>query len=91
MSPLPRLARAQTQACASLPCPALDAEHPSSDVIKTNHAYAAAVGSEILSLSHYLQMECVKRNIGHLCTKDERQPRAKKPKTDHKDKSQTKT
>ncbi|KAL8795926.1 MAG: hypothetical protein Q9195_001670 [Heterodermia aff. obscurata] len=28
-------------------------------------------------------MECVKRNIGHLCTKDERQPRAKKAKTDH--------
>ena len=28
-------------------------------------------------------MECVKRNVGHLCTKDERQPRAKRAKTDH--------
>lgn len=26
------------------------------------------------------QMECLKRNIGHLCTKDERQPRAKRAK-----------
>ncbi|GFF49067.1 uncharacterized transcriptional regulatory protein C757.04 [Aspergillus udagawae] len=31
-------------------------------------------------------MECVKRNIGHLCTKDERQPRAKRSKTEHRDK-----
>lgn len=28
-------------------------------------------------------IECVKRNVGHLCTKDERQPRAKRAKTDH--------
>ncbi|KAL8835901.1 MAG: hypothetical protein Q9170_003128 [Blastenia crenularia] len=28
-------------------------------------------------------MECVRRNVGHLCTKDERQPRAKRAKTDH--------
>ncbi|MCJ1475045.1 hypothetical protein MMC13_003705 [Lambiella insularis] len=28
-------------------------------------------------------IECVKRNLGHLCTKDERQPRAKRAKTDH--------
>ncbi|KAJ5491656.1 hypothetical protein N7539_003223 [Penicillium diatomitis] len=34
-----------------------------------------------------LQMECVKRNIGHLCTKDERQARAKRSKTDNKDKT----
>ncbi|KAL9595538.1 MAG: hypothetical protein Q9219_006395 [cf. Caloplaca sp. 3 TL-2023] len=27
-------------------------------------------------------MECVRRNVGHLCTKDERQPRAKRVKTD---------
>ncbi|KAL8934750.1 MAG: hypothetical protein Q9216_005754 [Gyalolechia sp. 2 TL-2023] len=26
-------------------------------------------------------MECVRRNVGHLCTKDERQPRAKRAKT----------
>lgn len=37
------------------------------------------------------QMECVKRNIGHLCTKDERQARAKRSKTEHKDKPATKT
>ena len=36
-------------------------------------------------------MECVKRNIGYLCSKDERQPRAKKAKTDHNDKDQKKT
>ncbi|RHZ52824.1 putative C6 transcription factor [Aspergillus thermomutatus] len=35
-------------------------------------------------------MECVKRNIGHLCTKDERQPRAKRSKTEHKDKTASK-
>ncbi|KAF7180047.1 hypothetical protein CNMCM7691_009213 [Aspergillus felis] len=35
-------------------------------------------------------MECVKRNIGHLCTKDERQPRAKRSKTEHKDKTAAK-
>ena len=28
-------------------------------------------------------MECIKRNVGHLCTKDERQPRAKRAKTGH--------
>ncbi|OKL55826.1 hypothetical protein UA08_08809 [Talaromyces atroroseus] len=31
-------------------------------------------------------MECVKRNLGHLCTKDERQRRAKRSKTERKDK-----
>ncbi|PYH43118.1 putative C6 transcription factor [Aspergillus saccharolyticus JOP 1030-1] len=35
-------------------------------------------------------VECVKRNIGHLCTKDERQPRAKRSKTEHKDKTASK-
>ncbi|KAL5047503.1 hypothetical protein BDW71DRAFT_213951 [Aspergillus fruticulosus] len=35
-------------------------------------------------------MECVKRNIGHLCTKDERQPRAKRSKTEHRDKTASK-
>ncbi|EAW12216.1 putative C6 transcription factor [Aspergillus clavatus NRRL 1] len=35
-------------------------------------------------------MECVKRNIGHLCTKDERQPRAKRTKTDHSSKNNSK-
>jgi hypothetical protein len=35
-------------------------------------------------------MECVKRNVGHLCTKDERQPRAKRSKTEHKDKTAAK-
>ncbi|GFF50529.1 hypothetical protein IFM46972_09067 [Aspergillus udagawae] len=35
-------------------------------------------------------MECVKRNVGHLCTKDERQPRAKRSKTEHKDKTTAK-
>lgn len=28
-------------------------------------------------------MECVRRNLGHLCTKDERQRRAKRVKMDH--------
>ncbi|KAL4746135.1 hypothetical protein BDW72DRAFT_210716 [Aspergillus terricola var. indicus] len=32
-------------------------------------------------------MECVKRDIGHLCTKDERHPRAKRPKIGQKDKT----
>ncbi|KAL4756153.1 putative C6 transcription factor [Aspergillus foveolatus] len=32
-------------------------------------------------------VECIKRNIGHLCTKDERHPRAKRSKTEHKDKT----
>ncbi|PYI32284.1 putative C6 transcription factor [Aspergillus indologenus CBS 114.80] len=31
-------------------------------------------------------VECVKRNIGHLCTKDERHPRAKRSKTVHRGK-----
>ncbi|KAF4260287.1 hypothetical protein KXV58_002641 [Aspergillus fumigatus] len=35
-------------------------------------------------------MECVKRNIGHLCTKDERQPRAKRSKIENKDKTPSK-
>ncbi|KAL4998976.1 hypothetical protein BDV10DRAFT_200976 [Aspergillus recurvatus] len=35
-------------------------------------------------------VECVKRNIGHLCTKDERRPRAKRSKTEHKDKTASK-
>ncbi|MCJ1402928.1 hypothetical protein MMC11_006149 [Xylographa trunciseda] len=36
-------------------------------------------------------MECVKRNVGHLCLKDERQPRAKRAKTDHNNNSNIKT
>lgn len=28
----------------------------------------------------FSQIECIKRDIGHLCTKDERQPRAKRAK-----------
>ncbi|PKX89458.1 putative C6 transcription factor [Aspergillus novofumigatus IBT 16806] len=35
-------------------------------------------------------MECVKRSVGHLCTKDERQPRAKRSKTEHKEKTAAK-
>ncbi|KAL8976918.1 MAG: hypothetical protein Q9205_007177, partial [Flavoplaca limonia] len=31
------------------------------------------------------QMECVRRNVGDLCTKDERRPRAKRPKTNGDD------
>lgn len=36
-------------------------------------------------------MECVKRNVAHLCTKDERQPRAKRAKMDHNNINNTKT
>ncbi|THC92790.1 hypothetical protein EYZ11_007719 [Aspergillus tanneri] len=32
-----------------------------------------------------LQLECVKRNVGHLCNKDKRQIRAKQTKTHYKD------
>ncbi|KAL4983774.1 hypothetical protein BDW68DRAFT_181299 [Aspergillus falconensis] len=35
-------------------------------------------------------MERIKRNIGHLCTKDESHPRAKRSKTGHKDKTASK-
>ncbi|OJJ95110.1 hypothetical protein ASPACDRAFT_1908433 [Aspergillus aculeatus ATCC 16872] len=35
-------------------------------------------------------VECVKRNIGHLCTKDERHPRAKRSKTVHRGKTASK-
>lgn len=36
-------------------------------------------------------MECVRRNVGHLCTKDERQPRAKRAKTDSNADNKNKT
>ena len=44
-----------------------------------------------LELILFMQMECVNRNVGHLCTKDERQPRAKRVKTDLQDSDKTKT
>ncbi|KAJ5302223.1 hypothetical protein N7508_007086 [Penicillium antarcticum] len=34
-----------------------------------------------------LKLECVKRDCAHLCTKDERQPRAKRTKTQHTEQS----
>lgn len=43
-------------------------------------ASVAIPASELIMI---IQMECVRRNVGHLCTKDERQPRAKRAKTDN--------
>lgn len=33
------------------------------------------------TLADLAQIECIKRDIGHLCSKDERHPRAKRAKT----------
>lgn len=47
-------------------------------VITPHHKYMVA----LLALTQ-VKNECTKRDVGHMCTKDQRQPRAKKAKTTH--------
>lgn len=60
MNPSPKLARTQLQACANLPCPVLDVEHPNSDVTKMSHVYVHYVAgkrSEIGGNAHRLYVD----------------------------------
>ncbi|KAJ5132351.1 hypothetical protein N7448_006509, partial [Penicillium atrosanguineum] len=51
------------------------------------YAMVLNIGKDLLSLI-YIKNECTKRDVGHLCTKDERQPRAKRAKTTHANNTQ---